>query len=265
MKTIRRGSKGEEVEMLQQALNAHGYGPLTVDGDFGRGTQQVVYQFQQSQSLTADGIVGPSTWNALLTGPAAHLAPVDQWGAKRKELLDSLPSVPEAQRLAICFAIEDLGKKESPDGSNRGPEIAHLVDGYAAYWQIAGNPYYPWCMIAGSVWTARGLGLGNRGAQINWKAHPFGHWFGGVSQAKDWAKKNGRMDSAPEPGHLFTMPRSGSSSDAASSTRAGHTGIIVSVHTSAPGYVVTVEGNVGNRVDTKVRNIRDLTGFIRWW
>jgi len=262
MKTIRRGSKGEDVTTLQQALNAHGYGPLVEDGDFGPGTQQVVFQFQQSQALTADGIVGPSTWGALLTGPAANLAPADPWEAKRKELTAEIAGVSGVRLLALQFAIADLGKKEIPNGSNKGSEIAHIVDGYAAYWQISGSPYYPWCMIAGSVWSARGLGLGDRGDNINWKQHPFGHWFGGVAQARDWAEANGRLDKTPEPGHLVTMSRAGSSSDSATSTRAGHTGIVVSVEGD---HVTTIDGNVSNRVATKVRAIKDLTGFIRWW
>jgi len=62
---IKHGSKGEWVSYLQNALNGFGYGPLVVDGDFGNQTITAVKKFQQSLNLTADGVVGDQTWQAL--------------------------------------------------------------------------------------------------------------------------------------------------------------------------------------------------------
>ena len=62
--TIKKGSKGSDVELCQQLLNAHGFS-TGVDGVFGSGTEKCVKDFQSSNSLTADGIVGPGTWSAL--------------------------------------------------------------------------------------------------------------------------------------------------------------------------------------------------------
>lgn len=59
MTTLKKGSKGEEVKVLQKALN------VTVDGDFGPKTEEAVKAFQKSKGLTLDGIVGPKTWVAL--------------------------------------------------------------------------------------------------------------------------------------------------------------------------------------------------------
>ena len=42
---------------------------LNPDGDFGSQTQKAVVAFQSSQGLTADGIVGPKTWERLLARP----------------------------------------------------------------------------------------------------------------------------------------------------------------------------------------------------
>ena len=64
MNTLQNGSSGGEVIMLQRALSLLGYN-CTVDGSFGPGTQTAVEQFQTAQGLTADGIAGPNTWNAL--------------------------------------------------------------------------------------------------------------------------------------------------------------------------------------------------------
>jgi len=62
--TLRRGDTGEDVRYLQEKLSDLGYW-LTPDGVFGAGTESTVRSFQNSQSLTADGIVGPATWAAL--------------------------------------------------------------------------------------------------------------------------------------------------------------------------------------------------------
>ena len=61
---LRRGAKNASVTLLQAKLNAAGY-QVSTDGDFGRGTDAAVKQFQAAKGITADGIVGPKTWTAL--------------------------------------------------------------------------------------------------------------------------------------------------------------------------------------------------------
>ena len=65
--TLRRGSKGVFVKMLQTRLNERAFGPLVVDGEFGPATEEAVKKLQQSHShiLVVDGIVGESTWGVL--------------------------------------------------------------------------------------------------------------------------------------------------------------------------------------------------------
>jgi len=72
--TLKLGSKGPEVVNLQKSLVSFGYG-VSVDGAFGRGTESAVKSFQESQGLSADGVVGSATWAALDAKPA--LGPVD--------------------------------------------------------------------------------------------------------------------------------------------------------------------------------------------
>ena len=58
---LRRGSKGPAVDQLQRGLAAAGHYLLTVDGDFGPGTEAAVKTFQRSRGLVVDGIVGKDT------------------------------------------------------------------------------------------------------------------------------------------------------------------------------------------------------------
>jgi peptidoglycan hydrolase-like protein with peptidoglycan-binding domain len=64
--TVRRGSQGNAVKAVQSALNAKLHSGLTVDGDFGGGTEAAVKAFQQHAGISADGVVGPTTWKNLI-------------------------------------------------------------------------------------------------------------------------------------------------------------------------------------------------------
>ena len=56
---LKIGSKGKEVKELQEFLE------IGADGVFGKGTDKAVKAWQSSNGLTADGIVGPETWDAM--------------------------------------------------------------------------------------------------------------------------------------------------------------------------------------------------------
>ncbi|MCM1289509.1 MAG: peptidoglycan-binding protein [Corallococcus sp.] len=63
--TLRVGSRGTYVRYLQEKLTSKLYPLGTIDGIFGNGTKNAVVEFQQENGLSADGIVGPRTWNAV--------------------------------------------------------------------------------------------------------------------------------------------------------------------------------------------------------
>ncbi len=59
--TLKYGSKGDRVKLLQKALNDLGFSAGSADGKFGTGTQRAVVAFQQANGLTADGLAGKKT------------------------------------------------------------------------------------------------------------------------------------------------------------------------------------------------------------
>jgi hypothetical protein len=63
-RTLRRGDEGEDVKVIQQALNKKG-AKLEVDGKFGRSTEDAVKDVQRQSKVTADGVVGPETRRLL--------------------------------------------------------------------------------------------------------------------------------------------------------------------------------------------------------
>ena len=70
--TLRRGSSGEYVTLAQAKLIQLGYdlGKWGADGKFGAATENAVRQFQRDHQLTADGVIGKATWDALENGKA---------------------------------------------------------------------------------------------------------------------------------------------------------------------------------------------------
>ncbi|OLP17082.1 hypothetical protein BST81_17130 [Leptolyngbya sp. 'hensonii'] len=66
--TLRRGSKGQAVMVLQDRLREAGYYKGPVNGSYGPQTEAAVRQLQQVNGLTPDGVYGPKTAQALQQG-----------------------------------------------------------------------------------------------------------------------------------------------------------------------------------------------------
>lgn len=68
---LRWGSSGSDVSNMQERLNhiAETYTAIntqTVDGKFGQNMYQSVIRFQLQLGLTADGVIGPATWERIV-------------------------------------------------------------------------------------------------------------------------------------------------------------------------------------------------------
>ena len=63
--TVRYGSRGVYVLIMQDALNALGYTGGGLDGIFGGGTLDALRRFQRDAGLASDGVSGCQTWRTL--------------------------------------------------------------------------------------------------------------------------------------------------------------------------------------------------------
>ena len=67
--TVRQGDNNNAVRAVPAQLRSgYGYTAVTVDGAFGAATDSAVRDVQGRRGLSADGVVGLNTWNALVTG-----------------------------------------------------------------------------------------------------------------------------------------------------------------------------------------------------
>ena len=73
IKTVRRGDSGDAVRGVQvefqfRNLSGDPTQGVQIDGIFGPQTEQAVRGFQDALDVAVDGIVGPITWRALVSG-----------------------------------------------------------------------------------------------------------------------------------------------------------------------------------------------------
>ena len=87
--TLREGSHGHEVLVLQQALQKAGYNIKSADGVFGKDTERAVAEFQRDSKIKITGVVNSATWRALKNLPAKR-----PWG------IDAPPPAEKQQPLA---------------------------------------------------------------------------------------------------------------------------------------------------------------------
>ncbi|MHC4371933.1 MAG: peptidoglycan-binding domain-containing protein, partial [Planctomycetota bacterium] len=112
---LKFGSRGSEVEALQQFLIDQGYdlGDAGADGIFGSKTRTAVRQFQSDQGITIDGVVGPTTQGKI-----------DTFGIPDEEPAGDEPVVdPETGEVIEDDIITPEGAVEGGDGAAGIPGV----------------------------------------------------------------------------------------------------------------------------------------------
>jgi len=231
---LRFGLSGEPIGNLHQLLLENGYSleasELTSQS-FGSSTKAAVEDFQNrhvdesGHRLLADGIVGPKTLVSLKApaGPSSSFI-ASGWKCEPS-------SVREAVRGVVSSAVADIGRREQPDGSNSGPEIAKFNPGGQ-----------PWCAYAVSTWYAEASG-----------GSPFGR-KASAWKIREWALGHNAtvVPEQAEPGDLWLAIRSG-----------GHGHVELIVHRFSATELACVGGNVGNAVRGTIRSPQSATIIVR--
>lgn len=237
--TLILGSNGKDVGELHQLLLEAGEqidaGELRTQM-FGPSTKVAVLEFQSShvdpkgRPLTQDGVVGPITL-ASLKNPREPVErfTVDGW---RYDLNEARPQ----ERPVVEAAVREIGVKEDPPGSNRGPR----VDVYT------GEQWYgaPWCALF-CAWA--------------WKHAEGGSPFGVKASAykiRAWGAEQskiiGAMDKA-RPGDIGVIMRAAGR---------GHVELVIGLEMMGEPLRL-VGGNVGNAVRGTVRERSQFTCIVR--
>jgi hypothetical protein len=98
MAAIKKGYQGDLAVWAQEHLISAGYN-VGVDGGFGANTEKAVKSFQTAHGLTADGIIGPATWQALLRYRVARVV----WG-RHSHLLQARVTSAIARAGGVIYA-----------------------------------------------------------------------------------------------------------------------------------------------------------------
>jgi len=222
-RSIRAGEKNATlVREIQRALLGRGCGPLALTGSFDAATVAAVRLFQArftdvlGTPLKVDGIVGPVTWAALF--PDAEPAPV-------------VPP-PPLSAAALDAARGEIGVREVPPGSNRGPEVDAYLRAVGLE-PAAGS--YAWC--AAFVYWCFGKGAAVIGAPnpLPRTAGALALWNGAKAGATRIAAADAQArPSLVSPGQIFVLSTGGG---------LGHVGLVESVD---GGVLTTIEGNTND-------------------
>lgn len=100
METIRKGSKGDAVRLLQTALH------LLVDGVFGAITEEAVRAFQRKNNLNADGVVGANTWEKILAKDGTIAPYLKKTTRRIKEIIVHCSATREGRD----YTVDDIRK-----------------------------------------------------------------------------------------------------------------------------------------------------------
>lgn len=224
-KVIKLGSQAARnastVLLLQQRLNALGCGPLEENGVFDRETLAAVKLFQarfadsDGLPLKIDGEVGPLTWAALF---GAQSVPVHNEASS--PLLSAV----------IDFAGTQVGVREAPPGSNRGPQ----VDKYLRSVGLDPNAgSFAWCVAFLFFCFEQAAKKLERGNPMIKTAGVLDHWnkAGAKGVPRVTAARAAGNPALVKPGQIFVIDTGGGH---------GHSGLVERV---LGGKLVTVEGN----------------------
>ena len=112
--TLRTGSTGERVKTLQKQLISLGFLSGSADGKFGNMTRQAVVSFQKASGLTADGLAGKKTLQALESsgkaspGQSAPSSPASSQSSSGQASSGAVASGPSGASVKLLHWYNDV-------------------------------------------------------------------------------------------------------------------------------------------------------------
>jgi hypothetical protein len=216
----------ETVKAIQHRLNEVGCGPIEENGIFdSQRTKKAVKLFQarfpdpSGSPLLIDGEVGTHTWSAL-------------FGTRSVPSNSTAPS--PLVKAAIEFAMSQIGVRERPLGSNRGPEVDQYLR--AVGLNPVGNSF-AWCVaFTHFSYLKAAESLGRENPHIM-TAGVLAHWQKAGRKPGVLRVTNAEAVGDPglvKPGSLFIIDLGGG---------LGHSGMVME---TSNGRLLTVEGNTND-------------------
>ena len=168
-KTLRIGSTGADVVLLQNTLNSRlpGVMPaLVADGAFGSKTATRVKQYQLSAGLMADGVVGPMTWASLLGGSpniggavGCDCGSGDPANQGKAEFIKQMYI--QAATLAGAFGVGAFGS-ESTGGDGVLTGFGTTLSPMLVSWVILADPFFGRSLDVFRIYFTTLTGAGGR-------------------------------------------------------------------------------------------------------
>lgn len=187
MRTLRLGSAGPAVQLLQLALNRAGFGDLETDGLFGPATRRALTRFQRSAGLVSDGVAGAQTHRALLpwyTGYLVHTLRrgetfyllAQRYGGSVEALLTANPGLAPEKLLPGTQVVVPLSFPVVPTAIDWCSDlVAFCVRGLAARYPFMKADEIGASVLGRPLWSLR-LGEGDNRALYN-AAHHANEWI----------------------------------------------------------------------------------------
>lgn len=155
--TLRIGSQGISVEVMQAELHKLRYFVGKVDGRFGKRTRGAVLAFQADNGLETDGVFGPLSWAAILEAEPRDLRKVTEVD------LDDSGTMSDTRRSDRLADVVGIGSAAAVvrDAQGAVSEAQSAADSALSLWETV-QPYWPLAAVAVGFLVWRGMNASTR-------------------------------------------------------------------------------------------------------